>query len=91
MNNTRIKVLYVIDTLYPAGAERSLLEITKRFDEMEPVFIHIYKTDTLKQEFLSNGLRVYSLEVPGDWNLRLAKKRLFENLSIKKPRDLNLK
>ncbi len=75
MNNTKIKVLYVIDTLYTAGAERSLLEITKRFKKVEPVFVHIYKTDTLKQEFLSSGLSVHSLEVPGDWNLRLAKKK----------------
>jgi glycosyltransferase involved in cell wall biosynthesis len=81
----RIKVLYVIDTLYPAGAERSLLEITKRFKQTEPVFVHIYPTDTLKTEFLARGLKVYSLNVEGEWNLKEAEEKLAGIYKLEKP------
>ncbi len=77
--------MYVIDTLYSAGAERSLLEITKRFKEIEPVFVHIYKTDTLKEEFLSSGLKVYSLGVEGEWSMKEAEKKLTEVYKLEKP------
>lgn len=85
MDSKDIKVLYVIDTLYSAGAERSLLEITKRFKHIKPVFVHIYKTDTLKSEFIASGLKVYSLGVPGNWNFKLAKNRLREIYKIENP------
>ncbi len=85
MKNTKIKVLYVIDTLYSAGAERSLMEITKRFKEIEPVFVHIYETDTLKAEFQYSGLRVFSLGVEGEWSLKEAKKSLLKYIGWKIP------
>ncbi len=85
MKNTKIKVLYVIDTLYSAGAERSLLEITKRYKKIDPVFVHIYKTDTLKEEFLSSGLKVYSLGVEGRWSLKEAEKKLANVYKLENP------
>ncbi len=58
----KIKVLYLIDTLEMGGAENSLVDITSKFSNVEPVFIQIYAGDSLKHKLIENGIRVYSLD-----------------------------
>lgn len=70
------KVLYVIDTLEESGAERSLLEITSKFSQIDPVFVHLYKGDSLKEEFIQKGIPTYSLNLSGSWNFKVAEKKL---------------
>ncbi len=72
----KLKVLFVIDTLYNAGAENSLLEITSKFKHVKPVFVHIYEENALKEKFEQHGLKVHSLNVPGNWNFKIALERL---------------
>lgn len=76
MEEQKLKVLFVVDSLYNAGAEKSLLEITSNFRNILPVFVHIYPEKTLKQAFTEKGIKVYSLDIPGQWNLKLAQKEL---------------
>ncbi|MFD0975746.1 glycosyltransferase [Salinimicrobium gaetbulicola] len=72
------KVLYVIDTLEESGAERSLLEITSKFSQIDPVFVHLYKGDSLKNEFIQKGIPTYSLNLSGSWNFKEAEQKLAE-------------
>lgn len=72
------KVLYVIDTLEESGAERSLLEITSKFSQIDPVFVHLYKGDSLKEEFIQKGIPTYSLNLSGSWNFKEAEQKLAE-------------
>ncbi len=63
MNRQTKKVLFIIDTLQGAGAERSLVEIAKNFQHYIPVFIHIYVGDMLKPDLQRAGIKVYSLNI----------------------------
>lgn len=72
----KLKVLFVIDTLYNAGAENSLLEITSKFKQVEPVFVHVYEENALKDKFEKHGIKVHSLNVHGNWNFKSAAEKL---------------
>jgi glycosyltransferase involved in cell wall biosynthesis len=63
-----VNVLFIIDTLEIGGAEKSLLEITSRFTQFTPVFITLYKGDTLKPAYEGKGIKVVSLNLPSDYN-----------------------
>lgn len=65
-----MKILFVIDTLETGGAERSLLEITQRFKIYEPIFVQLFKGDTLKGGFEAAGIRVISLNLPVTFNIK---------------------
>jgi glycosyltransferase involved in cell wall biosynthesis len=71
-----MKVLFVIDTLNESGAERSLVEISKRFKKYTPVFVHLYEGDQLKSSLQKAGIKVYSLNMPGPRNFSKAAKEL---------------
>ena len=81
----KLKILYVIDTLYNAGAEKSLLEITRNFSTVIPVFVHIYEENALKNEFLKDGITVHSLNVTGPWNLKMAVQELKKIYELEQP------
>ncbi|TKK65028.1 glycosyltransferase [Ilyomonas limi] len=81
----RIKVLFVIDTLEVGGAEKSLLDNTSRFTHVHPVVCHIYKGDTLKQQFVEKGITTYSLNIPGRYNFTNAYKALSRIIVQEKP------
>lgn len=76
-----VKVLYIIDSLEGYGAEKSLVEITTHFNQITPVFVHIYQGDMLKPRLEEAGIRVYSLD--------LTKKYAF-NIAVKKLKDIYL-
>lgn len=59
------KILYLIDTLQTGGSEKSLLEITSRFQKFKPVFLTIYQGDhTLEAAYLNVGLEIHHLDFP---------------------------
>jgi glycosyltransferase involved in cell wall biosynthesis len=58
------RVAFIIDTLNVGGAEKSLFEITSRFKRFEPVFITLFEGDDLYNDFIKQGIRVYSLKHP---------------------------
>lgn len=80
-----MKVLFVIDTIQGSGAERSLVEIAQHLQNFTPVFVHIYKGDMLKPVLDNAGIKVYSLNIPGPRNFKMAAKKLAEIYEIEKP------
>ena len=63
------KVLYLIDTLAVGGAERSLLDIARRFTRVEPVMAHLYPAKDLKPAFEDAGIPVISLDIEQEYGL----------------------
>jgi glycosyltransferase involved in cell wall biosynthesis len=65
LNSTKLTILYLLDTLQTGGAEKSLLEITSRFQHFKPVFVTLFdgKHDLLS-EYESAGIHVIRLGLP---------------------------
>ncbi len=61
-----IRVLFLIDTLEVGGTERSILEISRRFEETQATVCHVFRGDVLKPEYEENGLEVISINEPGN-------------------------
>jgi glycosyltransferase involved in cell wall biosynthesis len=70
------KVLFVIDTLQTGGAEQSLLHNVVRFKNMQPVVVHLYAGDLLKQKFTDNKIPVYSVGLKKKYGFIQAYKQL---------------
>lgn len=85
MDQQKTTVLYLIDTLEMGGAEKSLVEITSRFKSITPVFIHIYKGDSLKENLVQNGIEVHSLEINEQYGYKKAQQRLIPMIEKIKP------
>lgn len=83
--NSKIKVLFVIDTLEGYGAEKSLVEISKNFNEVLPIFVHIYKGEMLKPNLEGTGIKVYSLNMTNKYGFRKAVNLLQEIYLEEKP------
>lgn len=81
----KTKVLFVIDTLEIGGAEQSLLANTNRFHKIEPVICHIYKGDSLKNQFLQNGIKVKSLNIGSKYSFLKAFNSLDKVVKAEKP------
>ncbi|NJW54688.1 hypothetical protein, partial [Salinimicrobium oceani] len=64
------KILFLIDTLQTGGAEKSLLEITKRFKKYEPIFIHLFEGDGLKEQFQQENIQTISLGLPASFEVK---------------------
>ena len=79
------KVLFVIDNIGGSGAERSLIEIAKNLKRYEPVFVHVYEIDILKQSLLDAGINVHSLNIPLPRNFDEAAKALAKVYEEEKP------
>jgi glycosyltransferase involved in cell wall biosynthesis len=84
-SRSRLKVLFVIDTLEYGGAEQSLLANAMRFQTIKPVVCHIYKGATLKPKFIENGIQVYSLDIQKKYGFIAAYKKLIEVLKLEQP------
>lgn len=65
MSSIKPTILYLIDTLQTGGAEKSLLEITSRFQRFTPIFVTLFagKHDLLP-EYKSAGIKVIRLGFP---------------------------
>lgn len=80
-----MKVLYLIDTLAVGGAERSLLDITSRFESVQPVMCHLYTGDALKPAFETAGVRVISLNIDKKYGFGEAVRRFRAVVEQEKP------
>ncbi len=79
------KVLFVIDTLMPSGAEKSLVQIAERFKEYTPVFVHLYKGDLLRSELEKYNIKVYSLNFGSTSTYKEVQKKLEEVYKLENP------
>jgi glycosyltransferase involved in cell wall biosynthesis len=82
---TTKKVLFIIDTIQGAGAERSLMEIAGNFKRYTPVFVHLYPGDMLKKEMEKKGIKVYSLDIQKRYGFNEACKLLTTIYKNEKP------
>jgi len=83
--NSKIKVLFVIDTLEGYGAEKSLVEIAKNLKEVSPVFVHIYKGAMLKTALEEADIKVYSMNLKQKYGFSKAVKLLQKIYLEEKP------
>lgn len=67
------------------GAERSLVEITSRLKNITPIFIHIYRGDSLKKNLVQNGIEVYSLSINERYGYKKAQEMLIPMIQKIKP------
>lgn len=68
-----MRVLFVIDTLAVGGAERSLLELARRFRRIAPTVLTLYAAEhVLQPEFEAAGIPVRALNLPARYALRRA-------------------
>lgn len=79
------KVLYVIDTLMPSGAEKSLVQITENFKYYQPVFVHLYKGDFLRDDLEIKGIKVYSLNFAPSAKYKAVQAKLEEIYKLENP------
>ncbi len=80
------KVLFLIDTLSIGGAEKSLLEITSRLREVEPIVCTSYgREHLLESRFREAGLPVRHLGLEGKYAFREGFRRLAELLEEERP------
>lgn len=82
-----MKVLYIIDSLNGSGAERSIVQIALKLEDIVPVFVHLFKGEMLKTLLESNGVKVYSLDLPKKNSFENSRKQLI-NIYIKEQPDI---
>lgn len=80
-----MKILSVIDTLEIGGAEVSLLEIYRRFQDTEVVVCQLYPGDALAASYRAAGVRVVALGLTGKYAFRKAVRRLDEVVREERP------
>jgi glycosyltransferase involved in cell wall biosynthesis len=79
------KVLFVIDTLEVGGAEQSILEIASRFKHYVPLICHLYPGESLRSAYEQHGIRVISLNTPGQYNFKEAFSKLGKVVKAEQP------
>lgn len=79
------KVLYIIDTLETGGAETSILEIASRLKSWKPIVICIYSGESLKSRFEDAGIKVYSLNLKGKYEILQGKKQIIKIVKRENP------
>lgn len=57
-----MKVLFLIDSLEPYGAEKSLVDLIVRFKRIEPVIVSIKSGGSLKSVLNNHNIKIYFLE-----------------------------
>jgi glycosyltransferase involved in cell wall biosynthesis len=80
-----MKILHLIDTLEVGGAEKSLLDIYRRFHTTDVVMCHIYPGDRLKSQYEEAGIRVLSLNVQGKYGFPAAIRKVTGVIQREKP------
>jgi len=80
-----LKVFYIIDTLQPGGAERSLLEILRHLRGIEAQVCQIYLGDGLKSAFEKNGITVHSLQLRSKYGYVTAIRKVLRILRRETP------
>ena len=80
-----MKVLFVIDTLEVGGAEKSILEMALHFSKTDISVCHLYKGDQLKSDCEAAGIKVYSLQLQGQYSFYQAYTKLKQVIEREKP------
>ncbi|MFN4762601.1 glycosyltransferase [Gillisia sp. Q332] len=80
-----IKILYIIDSLVYGGAEKSLIEITTRFQNIEPVFIQVYRGDNQSEVLKSAGIRLIALNLSEKYGFNKAISKIIPLIDQIKP------
>ena len=68
-DNRPLRILYLIDTLAVGGAERSLAATLPLLSHTHSTVCHLFPGDHLRPQFEDAGIRVISLNLPGDYPL----------------------
>lgn len=80
-----MKVLSVIDTLEVGGAEVSLLEIYRRFQETEVAICQLYPGTALRSSYEDAGIRILPLDLRGKYAFPSAIRRLEKVVQRERP------
>jgi glycosyltransferase involved in cell wall biosynthesis len=64
------KILFLIDGLQTGGAERSLLDLCRRFEGFNPIVVVLSKSLELKPQFEHYGIQVIVFPVPRNYRFR---------------------
>lgn len=78
-----MKVLYIIDTLNGYGAEKSIVQIAINLKTTTPIFVQLYKGDSLVGLLEKNSVKVYSLNLKNGYKNGLDK--ISTIIAIEKP------
>ena len=81
----KLKILFLIDGLQTGGAEKSLLELCKRFQRIIPVIVVLSDSLELKPEFLKIGIHVFECLLPRNYRFARNAKALIPLLEEIKP------
>ena len=74
-----------MDSLVEAGAEKSVVEIAKKFQNFTPVFVYIYSESTLRRDLEDAGIKVYALDITAKYGFREALPKLIEIYKTEEP------
>ena len=80
-----MKVLIILDSLVEAGAEKSMVEIGKKFKTFTPVFVYIYSENTLQKDLEDAGIKVYGLNIMAKYGFREALPKLVNIYKTEEP------
>ena len=80
-----MKVLIILDSLVEAGAEKSIVEIAKKFKSFTPVFVYIYAENTLRKDLEDAGIKVYALNITSKYGFREAVSKLINIYKTEEP------
>lgn len=80
-----VKVLLLLDTLEVGGAERSLLEISRRFQRTRPVMCHVYAGSALRAAYEEAGVPVISLNIRGRYDFHRALREVLRVVREERP------
>lgn len=83
--NTRMKVIYIIDSLSGYGAEKSIVQIAQHFEEVTPIFIHLKKGDKLKPSLELEGIKVYSQALESETSFKEAVNSIIPIINKEEP------
>lgn len=80
-----LKVLYIIDSLHGYGAERSIVEITRNFVNIKPVFVSVYQEGILSAVLKENKIKHYVLQIDRKYGYSHATNEVAKIYRIEKP------
>ena len=78
-------IIFLIDGLKFGGAERSLLEIAKRFVKYKPIFYVTSNSLELLQEYRDAGLEVIHFPLPRNYRFEKNAKKLWDKIKDHNP------
>lgn len=85
MTKIKYKALFIIDSLEIGGTEKSLFEMAIRFNEIEPIVCHLYPGESLKSAFELHKIKVYSLNIKGNYGFYEAYCGVKEIIDFERP------